>query len=240
MYTVYKHLDNEENIIYIGKSKSLLHRQRQHSKNAEWFDEIDSIEYCALDSKIEMDIMELYLINTLNPKYNKKDKREDKFGSVNVSELKWLEFDMSEIEVNENKNKSKVSLSFEYVHEKFIERYIKKCSHYSLISDNNTFGTIEKINFENMLIVDGDDKTVHTFKDIILYKNFYDCENATIIDADDDHDDYYCLFNSDNEKLIFKNITKCKYHECNEIKLFKKRVLTEKEIYYKSLDWTIM
>ena len=62
MYTVYKHLDNEENIIYIGKSKSLLHRQRQHSKNAEWFDEIDSIEYCVLDSKIEMDIVELYLI----------------------------------------------------------------------------------------------------------------------------------------------------------------------------------
>ena len=84
--------------------------------------------------------------------------------------------------------------------------------------------------------MDGDDKIIHAFKDIILYKHFYDCENPPMYGEDDC--DYYCLFNSDNEKLIFKNITKCKYHDCNGINLFKKRVLTEKEIYYKSLEWT--
>jgi len=90
MYTVYKHLDEDENILYIGKSKSLLYRQRQHKKNAEWFEEVDSIEYCTFSSKSEMDLVEVYLINTLSPKYNKKDKRDDIFTSLKLDELNWL------------------------------------------------------------------------------------------------------------------------------------------------------
>jgi excinuclease UvrABC nuclease subunit len=56
MYTVYKHLNENEEIIYIGKSKSLLYNQRQHNKNAEWFCEVDSIEYCPFSSKSGVEI----------------------------------------------------------------------------------------------------------------------------------------------------------------------------------------
>lgn len=138
MYTVYKHLDNEENIIYIGKSKSILHRQRQHAKNSEWFDEINSIEYCVLDSKIEMDIVELYLINTLNPKYNKKDKREDKFGSINISELNWMEFDMHEIQTIHKPKKDGITTPSKNKNSIFVNKEISM-----LIHDCNTLNKFQ-------------------------------------------------------------------------------------------------
>ena len=140
MYTVYKHLNNEEEIIYIGKSKSLLHRQRQHSKNSEWFDEIDSIEYCVLDSKIEMDIVELYLINTLNPKYNKKDKREDKVENISIKELEWLEFDICELYTDKILCKPK---SFDCSYEDFIFDNIGNVKHISCFVKN---GYLNKVN----------------------------------------------------------------------------------------------
>lgn len=112
MYTVYKHLNENEEIIYVGKSKSLLYRQRQHKDKSDWFDEIDSIEYCTLNSKTEMDLVEVYLINTLNPKYNKKDKREDDLSNINLGEIDWLEFDMNELFVQNSKKEDKIDTFF--------------------------------------------------------------------------------------------------------------------------------
>ena len=73
MYNVYRHLNKNGEIIYIGKSKNLLSRQRSHRDNSSWFDDIDKIEYINLSSKIEMDVAELYLINKYTPINNKKD-----------------------------------------------------------------------------------------------------------------------------------------------------------------------
>ena len=124
MYTVYKHLNENEEIIYVGKSKSLLYRQRQHKDKSDWFDEIDSIEYCTLNSKTEMDLVEVYLINTLNPKYNKKDKREDDLSNINLGEIDWLEFDMNELFVQNSKKENKID-EFVYNHEDFVEKCLK-------------------------------------------------------------------------------------------------------------------
>ena len=194
MYTVYKHLDNEENIIYIGKSKSLLHRQRQHSKNAEWFDEIDSIEYCVLDSKIEMDIVELYLINTLNPKYNKKDNRNDEFNNINIIELKWLKFDLYEIKI---KNKLKNSNCTIY----------KNCCYFHTLSDINTLVKA--------------DKRKPILNNMIKSKDGmeYDIQNIVMYSVDDDlnakynmYDVIYItpIFGNMEKEVILKNITKLK------------------------------
>ena len=171
MYTVYKHLNDNEEIIYIGKSKSLLHRQRQHSKNSEWFDEIDSIEYCTLNSKIEMDIAELYLINILNPKYNKKDSRNDKVDNINIKELNWLRFDMNELLVmskKEDKIKNDIS-----DYENFVILNLYKFSHFILISDKDKYcHKIEKFCNDSKLIYSKNFK--FKYKDIIL------CRDANI------------------------------------------------------------
>ena len=103
MYNVYRHLDKNEGIIYIGKSKNLLSRQRNHRDNSSWFDDINKIEYMNFCSKIEMDVAELYLINKYTPINNKKDNRGDDVGIVIINE-NWINFDMSELKI---KNKSK-------------------------------------------------------------------------------------------------------------------------------------
>lgn len=103
MYNVYRHLDKNEGIIYIGKSKNLLSRQRNHRDNSSWFDDINKIEYMNFCSKIEMDVAELYLINKYTPINNKKDNRGDDVGIVTINE-NWSNFDMSELKI---KNKSK-------------------------------------------------------------------------------------------------------------------------------------
>ena len=76
MYNVYIHLNKDGEIIYIWKSKNLLSRQRSHRDNSNWFNDIDKIEYINFNSKIEMDVAELYLINKHTPINNKKDNRE--------------------------------------------------------------------------------------------------------------------------------------------------------------------
>ena len=222
MYTVYKHLNNEEQVIYIGKSKSLLHRQRQHSKNSEWFDEIDSIEYCVLDSKIEMDIVELYLINTLNPKYNKKDKRDDKVENISIKELEWLEFDMCELEINEKYNNKIKNIQDSY--ENFVLRNITKATHVSCYVENGVLGNIngssdkstgyleliKGLNVNNKVLITKCGN-IYNIKDLILYKigdliEGYDSINKSFFEA-------YVLFDIKNKDLVLPNIS-------NEYKMY--------------------
>ena len=108
MYNVYRHLDKNGDIIYIGKSKNLATRQKSHRDNSEWFLDINSIEYITLDSKIEMDIAELYLINKHSPINNKKDNRSDSVAIVNM-ECNWIKFNMEELE---RRNKISISTNF--------------------------------------------------------------------------------------------------------------------------------
>lgn len=107
MYNIYRHINKSGEIIYIGKSKNLLSRQRNHRDNSSWFSEVENIEYITLDSKIEMDIAELYLINKFSPINNKKDNRADMVNIVEIN-CEWIKFNMSELDI---KNKIKFSKS---------------------------------------------------------------------------------------------------------------------------------
>lgn len=40
--------------------------------------------------KVKMGFAEVYLINTLSPKYNKKDKRDDSFTSLKLDDLELV------------------------------------------------------------------------------------------------------------------------------------------------------
>ena len=226
MYTVYKHLDNEENIIYIGKSKSLLHRQRQHVKNAEWFDDIDSIEYCVLDSKIEMDIIELYLINTINPKYNKKDKRRDTVENVNINELNWLEFDMNEIHTVE-----KIINHKKYNHDDFIGSNIKIGMLVGLIYETKVLYEIHGINKKLKLVKNDTFEKVFKFSDILIYK----------LDEDGQDFIFNCIYSTDNEHLIKNHIginkTVCYGGGGASTRIGMTKVKSNQEIYYDSLNW---
>jgi excinuclease UvrABC nuclease subunit len=77
-YHLYMFLDKDENPLYIGISKNLTTRiETQHFKSLngnlsqECIDETYSILYHIAFSEEDMKLKERYLINTLNPKYNK-------------------------------------------------------------------------------------------------------------------------------------------------------------------------
>ena len=109
MYNVYRHLNKNGEIIYIGKSKNLLSRQRNHRDNSSWFDDIDKIEYINLSSKIEMDVAELYLINKYTPINNKKDNRADSISIVSINE-DWNNFNIKELKRHVKKDNKKFEI----------------------------------------------------------------------------------------------------------------------------------
>ena len=240
MYTVYKHLNENEEIIYVGKSKSLLYRQRQHKDKSDWFDEIDSIEYCTLNSKTEMDLVEVYLINTLNPKYNKKDKREDDLSNINLGEIEWLEFDMNELVVQNNKKENKIG-EFFYNHEDFVEKCLKtKTKKYYTLLDGSTeeFYKVEGINFEHKLVHNGYVKDAKNFKDIVIYE-FYtifkdELFNPTLV--------LTCMLTSDNVEILSKFSNRKGIFNANN-DIFKVDMTVPnyypslKEEYHRTLDW---
>ena len=71
-YYIYKHLDNNNNIIYVGQTINIESRQSDHKTHSEWKNEISKIEYAEVTDKLLMDIYERYYISKYNPINNKK------------------------------------------------------------------------------------------------------------------------------------------------------------------------
>jgi hypothetical protein len=68
---VYRFLNKEGNILYIGKATVLEDRMKNHEHlDEKCYNAIDKIEYIELDNSDEMSIYERYLINIYSPKYN--------------------------------------------------------------------------------------------------------------------------------------------------------------------------
>lgn len=73
---VYMFLNNEEEVIYVGKSKNLNNRLIQHFEYSKdiWKKEVEFIEIYEFEDGATMGIYEIYLIDKFKPKYNKNDK----------------------------------------------------------------------------------------------------------------------------------------------------------------------
>lgn len=74
-FYVYEMFNSECELLYIGKTTNIKNRMTQHfSKEMmatqPWKSEVLYIDYFELETRIEMDILELYLIAMKNPKYN--------------------------------------------------------------------------------------------------------------------------------------------------------------------------
>lgn len=74
-YYVYKFVDKNNQVVYVGKTKRLAARMIQHFRtdghlSDDCYDDVASVFYCQLNTKIEMDIYELYYIDKYRPNYN--------------------------------------------------------------------------------------------------------------------------------------------------------------------------
>lgn len=72
-YYIYKHLDKENNVIYVGQTKNLKNRIVSHKTSSSWFSLVKTIEYAEVTDRILMNIYEKLYIDRYSPIYNKKD-----------------------------------------------------------------------------------------------------------------------------------------------------------------------
>ena len=74
-YYIYKMYDNDNNLLYIGKTHNLYARMNAHFstetlKKQPWKQEVYKVEVIELYNQYDIDIVEIYLIGKEKPKYN--------------------------------------------------------------------------------------------------------------------------------------------------------------------------
>ena len=100
MNYVYKHLDKNNNVLYVRKTNNLKRRLTEHITNQEWASEIDSLYYAICRDDFEQRTYENYYIIKSNPKYNKQDKSFSTH--IILPDLKWQKFeDVDSLEKDE-------------------------------------------------------------------------------------------------------------------------------------------
>ena len=103
---VYRFKNNNNDIIYIGKTKSMNSRMSGHSHlDVECYEDVSRIEYSKLRNNDESSIYERYLINKHKPTYNKEFNNNSDF-SFELPEIEWVvwDYDLSNTKTNK-KNK---------------------------------------------------------------------------------------------------------------------------------------
>lgn len=69
MFYIYIFFNNKE-ILYIGKTINIYSRFNDHKSSKNWFKQVTHIALANCNTKLDMDIYEIYYINKLKPKYN--------------------------------------------------------------------------------------------------------------------------------------------------------------------------
>lgn len=103
-YYIYKHLNLDNEVIYVGLTINIHSRQSEHKSSSSWSDEIHKIEYAEVGDNLLMEIYEKYYISKHLPKYNKKDV-DCKYSRFfkNMDELEFKEY----VKINKLHSKNK-------------------------------------------------------------------------------------------------------------------------------------
>lgn len=90
MYILYKFLDSEGSVLYVGKTTGKLStRLANHSHlDSSCYLKRTSVEYVKLSSACDLDIYELYYINKYKPPYNTASKHRGAM-TISLPELEW-------------------------------------------------------------------------------------------------------------------------------------------------------
>jgi hypothetical protein len=94
-FYIYRFKNNDDEIIYVGKTGNIKYRMNQHFTAGhlpkECYDAVKEIEFVKLSSNTEMDIYETYFINKYNPKYNTVNTYNEKC-LLELPEVYWQLF----------------------------------------------------------------------------------------------------------------------------------------------------
>lgn len=79
MHYLYRHFDEEYNLLYVGVSCSPTKRTKQHSHISEWFPLVNTIKIERFNSKSEAEFAETTAIFNENPRFNIRKKYKSVF-----------------------------------------------------------------------------------------------------------------------------------------------------------------
>lgn len=91
---IYRFINKDNEIIYIGKAKNLRNRLATHSHLPEMcYEERYKVEFCLFNTEYEMDFAKRYFIPKIKPKYNTVFKdRVMTFDIPELDNISWYEF----------------------------------------------------------------------------------------------------------------------------------------------------
>ena len=126
---VYRFLDKDNNIIYIGKAKNLKNRLNGHNHlSKECYEERKKIEYVSFKNENDMDFAERYFICKESPKYN--EVLSNKPISINVTSLDVISWEVYDKETYKKdvakKNKEKSYVNLNYISVELMELRVKR------------------------------------------------------------------------------------------------------------------
>lgn len=101
--SVYRFINKNNEIIYIGQAKNLKNRLNNHNHlPKECYEEIERIEYIEFETEDDMGFAEKYFISKNKPKYNVANKNKDITVIIEEFEKKeWIKLEKQEN--NDNK-----------------------------------------------------------------------------------------------------------------------------------------
>lgn len=96
---VYRFLDEDDNVLYVGKTQSMTYRIMQHFTGnghlkSECYRQVKKIQYMQCKNDSDMKDKEIYFINKYKPKYNKVYIYEGNVHNTNYDLIQWHEYPM--------------------------------------------------------------------------------------------------------------------------------------------------
>ena len=97
MCCVYRHLNSDGEVIYVGQTNGMYARQQGHKNGCshitnEHRNEIAKIEQFETTSQVDSDLLEIYYINKYQPKYNKSWKHSEPMSLEIIHSYLWKEY----------------------------------------------------------------------------------------------------------------------------------------------------
>lgn len=96
---MYRFLNEDFEVIYVGRTVNLNNRMRQHFGGkkghlpVDCYKAVSRVDYLELNSKADMNIVELYFIGKYRPMYNTKDNTSNVSLEINELKYAWLKYD---------------------------------------------------------------------------------------------------------------------------------------------------
>lgn len=218
-FYIYEMYDKNNNLLYIGKTINIHHRINQHFGlewlvKQNWKVNVYKIIYFELESKVDMDMTELYLIATKKPKYNKQStdtilpKIEINFSKLNEKCIYYKNQKEESVLHITDKEKNKISnniILYNGKLNKFREKEINITKSWLNIRKDNI--SLLNENIKKYIDVNIDDTIIIAMKNIKIYnknKSYNIAYNYNDLNKFSNYENIIIVSSEDNKKDILE------------------------------------